>query len=129
MKSAIVTGSSSGLGLEITKSLIELGFQVFGGSRSGTDFEHERFYDVELDVSSEESVVEFYETIKDFTDEIHLAVNNAGICEMSSLASTLISIRLPTAFKASSNVGTRAVVSAACGPPLPWRSRRRARSA
>ena len=85
MKSAIVTGSSSGLGLEITKSLIESGYQVFGGSRSGTELEHEHFYDIELDVSNEESVEEFYETVKDFTQEIDLIVNNAGICEMSSV--------------------------------------------
>lgn len=84
-KCAIVTGSSSGLGLEITKSLIDSGFTVFGGSRSGTDLEHDSFYDVELDISSEESVIEFFETVREFAPEIHLVVNNAGICEMSSL--------------------------------------------
>lgn len=87
MKSAIVTGSSSGLGLEITKSLINSGFQVFGGSRSGTELEHDHFYDVELDIASEESVEEFFETIKDFTEDVHLVVNNAGICEFSPLTS------------------------------------------
>lgn len=82
---AIVTGSSSGLGLEITKSLLYSGFTVFGGSRSGTDLEHENFYDVELDISSEESVEEFYETVREFTDKVHLVVNNAGICDMASV--------------------------------------------
>ncbi len=86
MKSAIVTGSSSGLGLEITKFLIQSGYQVFGGSRSGTDIEHDNFYDVELDITNEDSVLEFFETIKDFTSEITLVVNNAGICEMSPLS-------------------------------------------
>jgi NAD(P)-dependent dehydrogenase (short-subunit alcohol dehydrogenase family) len=84
-KCAIVTGSSSGLGLSISKSLIDAGYTVFGGSRSGTDFEHENFYDVELDIASEESVEEFYETVREFTSEVHLVVNNAGICEMSSV--------------------------------------------
>lgn len=88
MKFALVTGSSSGLGLEITKSLLYSGFTVFGGSRSGTDIEHENFYDVELDVTSEESVEEFFETVREFTDKIHLVINNAGICEMSSVAET-----------------------------------------
>lgn len=82
MKYALVTGSSSGLGLEITKSLLFSGYTVFGGSRSGTELEHENFYDVELDIASEESVEEFYETVREFTDKIHLVVNNAGICEM-----------------------------------------------
>jgi NAD(P)-dependent dehydrogenase (short-subunit alcohol dehydrogenase family) len=85
-KCAIITGSSSGLGLEITKSLLNLGYKVFGGSRSGTDLEHASFYDVELDITSSDSVEEFFETIREFTDKIHLCVNNAGICEMSSIS-------------------------------------------
>ena len=87
-KCALVTGSSSGLGLAMTKSLIESGYIVFGGSRSGTDLVHDNFYDVELDITSAESVEEFYETIREFTDKIHLVVNNAGICEMASIAET-----------------------------------------
>ncbi|HXH75543.1 MAG TPA: SDR family oxidoreductase [Bacteriovoracaceae bacterium] len=85
---AIVTGSSSGLGLEISKSLLNSGFKVFGGSRSGTELEHDHFYDVELDITSEESVEEFYETVREFTHQIHLVVNNAGICLMSPLSET-----------------------------------------
>lgn len=87
---ALVTGSSSGLGLEVTKFLLEIGFTVFGGSRSGTEIDHENFYDVELDISSEESVEEFYETVREFTPHLHLVVNNAGICEMSPLTETSI---------------------------------------
>lgn len=89
-KCAIVTGSSSGLGLEITKSLIEAGYTVFGGSRSGTDFEDDNFYDVELDITSPESVEEFYETISEFTDGVHLVVNNAGVCEMTSISDSTV---------------------------------------
>lgn len=85
-KFALVTGSSSGLGLEITKFLIESGYTVFGGSRSGTEFEHDNFFDVELDIASEDSVEEFFETVREFTDQLHLIVNNAGVCEMSSLS-------------------------------------------
>ena len=87
-KCALVTGSSSGLGLEISRYLVESGYIVFGGSRSGTDFEHENFYDVELDITSEESVEEFFETAREFTPHFDLVVNNAGICEMSSIAET-----------------------------------------
>jgi NAD(P)-dependent dehydrogenase (short-subunit alcohol dehydrogenase family) len=87
-KCAIVTGSSSGLGLEICKSLLLAGYTVFGGSRSGTDLDHDLFYDVELDITSEESVIEFYETVKEFSREIHLVVSNAGICEMTPVGET-----------------------------------------
>lgn len=89
---AIVTGSSSGLGLEITKSLLFSGYTVFGGSRSGTDIEHEKFYDVELDISSEESVEEFYETVREFTDVVHLVVNNAGLCEFGLVSDMSLSV-------------------------------------
>ncbi len=87
-KCALVTGSSSGLGLEISKFLINSGYTVFGGSRSGTDLEHENFYDVELDLTSEDSVEEFFETVREFTSKLDLVVNNAGICEMAPLADT-----------------------------------------
>jgi 3-oxoacyl-[acyl-carrier protein] reductase len=87
-KCAVVTGSSSGIGLEITKSLIDSGYTVFGGSRSGTELEHENFYDVELDITSEDSVVEFFETIREFTDVVHLVVNNAGVCEFGLVSET-----------------------------------------
>lgn len=85
-KCAIVTGSSSGLGLEITKSLLNAGYTVFGGSRSGTEFEHENFYDVELDITSEPSVEEFFETVREFAADIDLVVNNAGVCEMAPVS-------------------------------------------
>lgn len=85
-KCAIVTGSSSGLGLEITKSLLYSGYTVFGGSRSGTELDHENFYDVELDITSEESVEEFFETIREYADSVDLVVNNAGVCEMSPVS-------------------------------------------
>jgi NAD(P)-dependent dehydrogenase (short-subunit alcohol dehydrogenase family) len=89
---AIVTGSSSGLGLEISKSLLYSGYTVFGGSRSGTEIEHDKFYDVELDISSEESVEEFFETVREFTDVVHLFVNNAGICEMAPVSEMNLSV-------------------------------------
>jgi 3-oxoacyl-[acyl-carrier protein] reductase len=87
-KCALITGSSSGLGLEITKFLIESGYTVFGGSRSGTEFEHENFYDVELDITSEDSVNECFETVREYSPTLNLIVNNAGICEMAPLSET-----------------------------------------
>jgi len=85
-KCALITGSSSGLGLEISKYLLGNNYTVFGGSRSGTPIDHEKFYDVELDITSEESVEEFFETIREFTPHLHLVISNAGICEMGSVA-------------------------------------------
>lgn len=85
MKWAVVTGSSSGLGMAMTVHLLELGYAVAGGSRSGTEIEHEHFYDLELDVADEESVDEFYETLKGLTKKADVFIQNAGICEMNPL--------------------------------------------
>lgn len=90
MKWAIVTGSSSGLGLAITKYLLEEGYSVAGGSRSGTEIEHPNFYDMELDVTQEEAVSEFYETLAPLTKKIDLFVNNAGICDFLPLSETSV---------------------------------------
>jgi NAD(P)-dependent dehydrogenase (short-subunit alcohol dehydrogenase family) len=89
-KYAIVTGSSSGLGRAIAEILIENDFIVFGGSRSGSDIDHDNFIDINLDVRSEESIEDFFSVIGDTTDKIHLLVNNAGICQMSPVVETSV---------------------------------------
>lgn len=88
MKWAVITGSSSGLGLAMTMHLLELGWSVAGGSRSGTEVEHENFYDLELDVTDENAVAEFYRTLRTLTPSVHLFIQNAGICEMDPVETT-----------------------------------------
>lgn len=88
MKWAVITGSSSGLGLAMAVHLLEEGWNVAGGSRSGTEIDHENFYDLELDVTDEEAVDEFYRTLAELTPEVHLFVQNAGICEMNTVMQT-----------------------------------------
>ena len=87
-KVAIVTGSSSGLGEAITRSLLNQDYLVFGGSRSESAIIHNNFIDLELDVRSESSVKSFYSEVLKETEVVDLFVNNAGICEMSSLGET-----------------------------------------
>ncbi|MFP5458684.1 MAG: SDR family NAD(P)-dependent oxidoreductase, partial [Bacteriovoracia bacterium] len=67
MKWAVITGSSSGLGLAMAVHLLEQGWNVAGGSRSGTEIDHENFYDLELDVTDEAAVEEFYRTLAELT--------------------------------------------------------------
>lgn len=85
---ALVTGSSSGLGLEMSHYLIEEGFVVFGASRSGTDIDHESFVDLEVDVREEESVIAMYDAIGERTFGLNLIVNNAGIFDVAPLVET-----------------------------------------
>lgn len=82
---ALVLGSSSGIGYAVSSYLLDEGYTVFGASRSGTDIMHERFIDILSDVRDEESVVEMYEIIAELADSLHLVVNSAGICNMTSI--------------------------------------------
>ncbi len=91
-KYALVTGSSSGLGFEIAQYLLEENFTVFGGSRRGTDISHPNFIDLELDVTSEDSVVDFFDEVGKDTVALNLIVNNAGIFEMGSVVETESSV-------------------------------------
>jgi NAD(P)-dependent dehydrogenase (short-subunit alcohol dehydrogenase family) len=83
---AVVTGTSSGIGLQVLESLLERDYFVIGGSRSETPFEHDNFVDVELDVRDSESVIDFFNKISEYTDSIHLFVNNAGITEFGAIS-------------------------------------------
>ncbi len=80
---ALVTGTSSGLGLEIANYLLDENFVVFGVSRNGTNITHGHFVDIVADICSESSVEEMFEVVRGMTDGIDILVNNAGICEMA----------------------------------------------
>lgn len=80
-KTAIVTGASRGIGLAISKALIEEGVTVAGWSRTPPDhFNHERFHHIKTDLTDEESVDNaFNETVKKLGHSIPIHINNAGM--------------------------------------------------
>lgn len=82
---AVVTGTSSGIGLQIIESLIERDFFVFGGSRTESSFSHPNFLDIELDVTDEQSFSSFFDRISEYTQDIDLVINNAGIGELGPI--------------------------------------------
>jgi len=82
---ALVTGSSSGLGMEIAQYLLEEDFIVFGASRGPTSLTHQNFIDIQVDVTEEDSVQTLFDEIGKETYGLHLIVNNAGIFEMGSV--------------------------------------------
>jgi 3-oxoacyl-[acyl-carrier protein] reductase len=85
---ALVIGSSSGLGLEITNYLLEEGYLVFGASRGGSPISHENYSDIQCDVRDEDDVASMFESISEETDGLNLLVNCAGIFEVSALIET-----------------------------------------
>lgn len=76
MKTAVVTGTSYGLGNEIAKKLVESGYKVYGISRSETKIDSANFCWIEGDLSVTENIEEIASQIKE--EKIELLVNNVG---------------------------------------------------
>lgn len=84
-KFALITGTSSGLGLKMAEYLLTLDFTVIGVSRRGSPIEHDNFIDILCDIKDEGAVEEMYEIIKNHSEKLDIIILNAGIFEMSPL--------------------------------------------
>ena len=78
MKTAVVTGASSGIGKAISLRLLSLGYRVIGISRSvkKEDFLSENFTPLQADLSDEVSTLLACGTLKN--ESIHMLINCAG---------------------------------------------------
>lgn len=78
MKKVVVTGASSGIGKEITRRLLALGYEVIGISRSisENDFGSHNFTPLQADLSDEKSTIA---TCKNLSGKnIYMLINCAG---------------------------------------------------
>ena len=80
---AIVTGASSGMGLGITRALLERGYRVVANSRTISQSRELRpsadLVLVDGDIGKEETAVKVVDAALKHFDRIDLLVNNAGI--------------------------------------------------
>lgn len=80
MKTAVVTGASSGIGLEISRVLVKEGYRVYGFGRNfeQTRIAEEHFHPVICELTD---IVQLCEKVKEITskEEIVILVNNAGV--------------------------------------------------
>lgn len=77
-KAAIVTGASSGIGFEISKTLCRIGYEVFGiGRNFKTQIEEKTFHPVVCDLLHTKQLLHEVKEIA-AQHEVHILVNNAG---------------------------------------------------
>lgn len=95
-KTAVITGGSSGIGLAAAKRLVEEGAYVVITGRRAAELEKARkeigrnVTAVQGDVSSLEDLDRLYATVKAERGGIDILVINAGIAEMSTLATATV---------------------------------------
>jgi len=77
-KIVLVSGASSGIGLETAQYLHNLGYQVIGLSRTYPKVEYDFDYFL-CDITDEKKVIEIKELIKDKYGHIDVLVNSAGM--------------------------------------------------
>lgn len=87
---AVVTGSSSGIGLFVTQTLLAKGYMVIGGSLNESPIDNTHFLDIELDVRDPKSVNAFFEDVESETEVVDLFIDCVGVCDQSSLQETQI---------------------------------------
>jgi NADP-dependent 3-hydroxy acid dehydrogenase YdfG len=84
-KVAVVTGASSGIGLEFSRALAGKGAHVFGLARSMNKMQAlqkelgERFHPVQCDVRNEASVRSAFRTVLNEGKRVDVLINNAGL--------------------------------------------------
>lgn len=89
MKTIIVTGASSGIGLAIAGLLHQSGYRVIGTSRNPEKHKEKIDYEMlTLDVTSDKSVEEFMQTALAKTGTIDAIINNAGMIVCGSAEET-----------------------------------------
>ncbi len=83
LKTALVTGTSSGIGKAIAQQLLESGYHVVGVSRTRANITHDNYEEYQLDLLKRESIEQLYQTWKSHFKQLDLLVHSAGIGNFS----------------------------------------------
>lgn len=81
IKTALLTGANKGIGLQLTKKLLNEGVTVIATTRSGRidDFTHPSLTVIKADVSDEKSIAAVADQITKMGIKIDCLINNAGV--------------------------------------------------
>ena len=88
MRSVLITGCSSGIGLCIAKGLKEKGYRVFASARKSSDVKNLQnlgFESLLLDLSSSESINAAVFKLFEMTDELYALINNGAYGQAGAL--------------------------------------------
>ena len=95
IKTALVTGASSGLGYDIAKTLVKEGYRVIGCARRIENLDRlaaeinelagPSFVSYKCDLANEAEILAMFETIKEQFGRLDVLVNNAGLGHNASL--------------------------------------------
>jgi NAD(P)-dependent dehydrogenase (short-subunit alcohol dehydrogenase family) len=77
-KTAVVTGSSSGIGLHTSRALVAAGATVYGISRRQPPIEDGQFHWLQADVTSEQQIDRAFDEVLGRHGSVDVLVNNAG---------------------------------------------------
>ena len=81
MKTVIITGTSSGIGLELVKIFDSKGFNVISLSRNNLPNSisfSENVNHIKFDITKDSNIKSLVDTLKIEYKEIHILINNAG---------------------------------------------------
>ena len=87
MPTALITGTSQGLGLALAERLLADGWTVHGFARGSQALAHERFTAHVVDITDEASVQTAVASVAS-SGQINLLINNAGAASMNALLLT-----------------------------------------
>ncbi|MBU1101714.1 MAG: SDR family oxidoreductase [Bacteroidetes bacterium] len=91
-KIMVITGTSKGIGRELSQYYLKKGYTVIGCSRSESELLHERYEHFCLDVSDEKSVEKMITDVSRKYKKIDYLLNNAGIASMNHTLLTPASV-------------------------------------
>jgi 3-oxoacyl-[acyl-carrier protein] reductase/meso-butanediol dehydrogenase/(S,S)-butanediol dehydrogenase/diacetyl reductase len=88
MNHLVITGGSKGLGLEISRKFLEMGWRVTSGSRTEPPINQEgNFSHEKTDVRDRNSVINLLDTAVSKFGKVNCFINNSGYSEWKSLSS------------------------------------------
>ncbi len=100
-KNIVVTGAAGGIGLEITKGLLQNGADVYmvdyngealekSASELKNEYKESNIYTVTADITKKEDVENLIKVIAETTNSVDVLINNAGVgCNVFSVKETI----------------------------------------